>query len=66
MTTQIHFVLDRSGSMWEVLMDTIGGFNTFLDGQQTDQNGECFMSLYQFDHEYQIVYQNHKEGTDQV
>ena len=57
-TTQIHFVLDRSGSMWDVLMDTIGGFNTFLQGQQTDQNGECFMSLYQFDHEYQIVYQN--------
>ena len=28
--TQIHFVLDRSGSMWEVLMDTIGGFNTLL------------------------------------
>ena len=58
MTTQIHFVLDRSGSMWEVMLDTIGGFNAFLEGQQADQNGKCFMNLYQFDHEYQIVYQN--------
>ena len=37
MTTQIHFVLDRSGSVWEVMLDTIGGFNTFLKGQQTDK-----------------------------
>ena len=58
MTTQIHFVLDRSGSMWDILNDTIGGFNTFLQGQQNDQNGECFMNLYQFDHEYQVTYQN--------
>ena len=58
MTTQIHFVLDRSGSMWDILGDTIGGFNTFLQSQQTDQNGQCFMNLYQFDHEYQVTYQN--------
>ena len=58
MTTQIHFVLDRSGSMWEIIGDTIGGFNTFLQAQQNDQNGECFMNLYQFDHEYQVTYQN--------
>jgi hypothetical protein len=56
--TQIHFILDRSGSMYEILGDTIGGFNSFIQSQQNDQNGECFMNLYQFDHEYQIVYQN--------
>jgi len=58
MNTHIHFVLDRSGSMWQTLTDTIGGFNQFLSSQKKDPNGECFFNLYQFDHEYQIVYQN--------
>jgi len=63
MNTYIHFVLDRSGSMWETLTDTIGGFNSFINSQKNDENGECYMSLYQFDHEYEIVYQN-KEIKD--
>ena len=58
MKTDIHFVLDRSGSMWDILNDTIGGFNQFVSSQQDDPNGECYLNLYQFDHEYQIVYQN--------
>ena len=58
MNTYIHFVLDRSGSMWETLTDTIGGFNSFINSQKNDKNGECYMSLYQFDHEYEIVYEN--------
>ena len=57
-TTQIHFILDRSGSMYEILNDTIGGFNSFIQSQKNDQNGECFMNLYQFDHEYTVSYQN--------
>lgn len=56
--TRIFFILDRSGSMWETLNDTIGGFNTFVSSQQKDNNGECFLSLYQFDHEYNVVYEN--------
>ena len=56
--TRIFFILDRSGSMWETLNDTIGGFNTFVSSQQKDNNGKCFLSLYQFDHEYNIVYEN--------
>ena len=31
MDTYIHFILDRSGSMWETMSDTIGGFNSFLN-----------------------------------
>ena len=56
--TNIHFVLDRSGSMWETLNDTIGGFNTFVESQKQDVNGECTMSLHQFDHEYETIYTN--------
>ena len=44
-TTQIHFILDRSGSMYEILNDTIGGFNSFIQSQKNDQNGECFMKV---------------------
>ena len=58
-TTHIHFLLDRSGSMYDCLNDTIGGFNSFVKSQQEDTcSGHCFMSFYQFDHEYQIVYLN--------
>ena len=56
--TNIHFVLDRSGSMWETLNDTIGGFNSFVESQKKDGNGECTMSLHQFDHEYETIYTN--------
>ena len=42
----------------DILNDTIGGFNQFVSSQQDNPNGECYLNLYQFDHEYQIVYQN--------
>jgi len=60
MDTYIHFILDRSGSMWETMSDTIGGFNSFLNSQKNEVNKEsnCFMSLYQFDNEYDIIYKN--------
>jgi hypothetical protein len=56
--TDIHFVLDRSGSMWDCKGDTMGGFNSFLASQREDPSGECCMSLHQFDHEYITTYAN--------
>ena len=53
--TQITFVLDRSGSMMMVASDTIGGFNSFL-AQQRTLPGRAEVTLVQFDHEYEIVY----------
>lgn len=58
MTTQIHFILDRSGSMSDGLEDYIGGFNTFVNTQKNQKDDNATMSLYQFDHEYQIIYAN--------
>ena len=55
----ISVVLDRSGSMESIREDVIGGFNTFLDSQQK-VNGDCTISLYQFDDVYETVY----EGKD--
>ena len=53
--THIVLVLDRSGSMEEVKDDAIGGFNQFL-GEQKNFPGQATMTLVQFDHEYDIVY----------
>lgn len=44
----IHFLLDRSGSM--------KGFNAFVN----EQAPKSTMSLYMFDNEFQIVYENNK------
>jgi len=53
----IFFVLDRSGSMYNCLTDTIGGFNCFIDSQKNDnENGS--MSLYFFNNSYSIIYEN--------
>jgi hypothetical protein len=53
--TDITIILDRSGSMDSVKTDTIGGFNSFLEGQQKIA-GEAALSLVQFDDQYEAVY----------
>lgn len=53
--TDVTIILDRSGSMESIATDTIGGFNHFLEDQKKAQ-GECLLSLVQFDHEYTPVH----------
>lgn len=55
--THICMILDRSGSMETCAESTIEGFNSFL-AEQKDKPGEATVSLYQFDHEYQTVFEN--------
>lgn len=66
-TTEIIVVLDRSGSMSSILTGTIEGFNTFLK-EQKNAAGEAFMTLVQFDDQYQIDYKSvnvkHLEGLN--
>jgi len=45
--TEIIVLLDRSGSMATIAKDTVGGFNSFVDGQKKEP-GECRLSLTQF------------------
>ncbi|MBO5935036.1 MAG: VWA domain-containing protein [Clostridia bacterium] len=54
-TTEMVFILDRSGSMYGLEKDTIGGFNSML-GKQKNQDGEAFVTTVLFDHEYKIVH----------
>jgi hypothetical protein len=49
--THIVVVLDSSGSMGTILNDTIGGFNTFLEGHKKAE-GEATLTLIEFDQPY--------------
>lgn len=53
--TRLVFLLDRSGSMQSIKSDVIGGFEAFLEGQRAG-DGQCEVTLSQFDTEYQVVY----------
>jgi uncharacterized protein YegL len=55
--TDITVVLDRSGSMQAVYHQTVEGFESFV-AKQKHTEGNCRMSLVQFDTVYQWVYRN--------
>ncbi|MGI6075099.1 MAG: vWA domain-containing protein [Pyramidobacter sp.] len=56
---KLHIVciLDRSGSMQRLTSDTIGGYNSFIDGQRADAP-QAVVTTVLFDHEYQVLYEN--------
>jgi hypothetical protein len=53
--TQIVMVLDRSGSMDTISKATVEGINSFIKEQKAAE-GTAYMTLVQFDNEYQIDY----------
>jgi hypothetical protein len=53
----IVVVLDRSGSMQSVKTDTEGGLRAFLDAQK-EAPGETLVTLRQFDHKHDTVFEN--------
>lgn len=53
--TQIVMVLDRSGSMDTIAKSTVEGINSFIKEQKAAE-GQAYMTLVQFDNEYQIDY----------
>lgn len=55
--TVIAVILDRSGSMMAIQDDMEGGFAQFV-AEQRALPGECTLSLYQFDSEYEVVYED--------
>ncbi|MBQ1441178.1 MAG: VWA domain-containing protein [Clostridia bacterium] len=54
-TTELVFILDRSGSMAGLESDTIGGFNSLIEKQRR-QDGECYVSVVLFDNESEVLY----------
>lgn len=53
--TEIVFILDRSGSMSGLETDTIGGYNSMLEKQKTEQ-GEALVSTVLFDSEIEVLH----------
>ncbi|MBP5633293.1 MAG: VWA domain-containing protein, partial [Clostridia bacterium] len=54
-TTELVFILDRSGSMGGLETDTIGGFNSLIERQKKEE-GECFVSTVLFDNESEVIH----------
>jgi hypothetical protein len=53
--TDITLVVDRSGSMQQRREDAEGGVNAFIQ-EQAAEPGEAYLTLIQFDTEYEIVH----------
>ncbi len=53
--TELVFVLDKSGSMRGLEKDTIGGFNSMLDKQRTE-DGEVILSTVLFDNNATVLH----------
>ena len=53
--TEIVFILDRSGSMANLVEDTIGGYNSFIETQK-NQDGEALITTILFDDQYEILH----------
>ena len=54
-TTELVFILDRSGSMAGLESDTIGGFNAMIDKQRKEE-GACYVSTILFDYESTVLH----------
>ena len=54
-TTELIFILDRSGSMAGLESDTIGGFNSMIK-KQKNQDGKCYVSTVLFDDRIEVVH----------
>ena len=54
-TTELVFLLDRSGSMAGLESDTIGGFNAMIEKQKR-QDGLCWVTTILFSNDSQIVH----------
>ncbi|MHA6251853.1 vWA domain-containing protein [Oceanobacillus sp. CAU 1775] len=55
--TEIIFLLDKSGSMWGLEEDTIGGFNALMK-KQAQLDGATRATVALFDHEYEVIWED--------
>ena len=54
-STELVFILDKSGSMSGLESDTIGGFNSMLEKQKA-VDGECRITTVLFDNRYTLLH----------
>jgi uncharacterized protein YegL len=61
--TELYFVLDRSGSMSNLVRSTIDGFNSMIEKQKRETGGELFVSTVLFD-DQSVVLHDHAPVAD--
>ncbi len=54
--TELYFVLDRSGSMSNLVRSTIDGFNSMIEKQKRETGGELFVSTVLFDDQSTVLH----------
>ena len=54
--TELIFVLDRSGSMEHLAAETIGGFNSLIEKQKKETEGEVYVTTVLFDDKYELLH----------
>ena len=54
-TTELVFILDKSGSMSGLEADTIGGFNTMIE-KQKQEAGLCYVSTVLFNNQCEVIH----------
>lgn len=54
--TELVVVMDRSGSMWPLADDTINGFNSLIEKQKADTNGDVHVTVVLFDTSFNVLY----------
>ena len=54
-STELVFILDRSGSMSGLEADTIGGYNSLIEKQKQEE-GECRLTTVLFDDRYELLH----------
>lgn len=54
-TSELVFILDRSGSMSGLEKDTIGGFNSLIQKQRKEK-GKCYVSCVLFDDVQEVIH----------
>lgn len=54
-TTELIFIIDRSGSMQGLEKDTIGGLNSMIEKQKRE-DGRCFVSTVLFDSTAEVLH----------
>ncbi len=59
MKVEIACIIDRSGSMYNLVNDSIGGFNAFLDAQK-EVEGQAKFTLVMFSDEHAVIH----DGVD--
>lgn len=57
MNTHIIFIVDKSGSMYPLTKDTIGGFNSFL-GEQRKLKDQAYLTTVLFNHNVKLLYKD--------